>query len=81
MKTLGRIKLNLLSKEELESRELRALVGGCSGQCCCRNLQDYPDNMSANYKGYLHVANGGYSEIQLGYGTLLPEINIYGNKP
>ena len=59
MKNLNRIKLNQLSKSELEEREMKTLVGGCSGNCCCRNLEDYPDNMDANKKGGYHVPGGG----------------------
>lgn len=62
MKNLGRIKLNQLSKVELEEREMKTLVGGCQAHCCCRNMQDYPYNAGANQKDGLHVANGGYSE-------------------
>lgn len=75
MKTLGRIKLNQLSKEELENRELKALVGGCQGYCCCRNLKDYPLNMDANVNGGYHVPGGGEVE------NILPPVDVYGTYP
>lgn len=81
MKNLGRIKLSQLSKAELEDREMKTLVGGCKQHCCCRNVQEYEYNMEANYKGGLHVANGGESYHELPYGTLLDEVVVYGQKP
>lgn len=59
MKTLKRIKLNQLSKSELEDREMKSLVGGCAAYCCCRKGD--VNNNTANNAGGLH-ANLGYSD-------------------
>jgi len=35
MKSLSRLKLNQISKAELEKREMNSLLGGRGYQCCC----------------------------------------------
>lgn len=45
IKKLGKLKLNQLSKVELEQREIKALKGGygCGCSCAC-----YPGNLGSN---------------------------------
>lgn len=52
MKKLGKLKLNQLSKVELEQREMNALRGGCYCSCGC-----YPsDSLSGNLKTHDNYA-------------------------
>lgn len=71
MKTLKRVKLNQLSKSELEDREMKSLVGGCSGVCGCR--ADNKDNLNANSQGGLHVPGGYCEDFDAGY---LPDVYV-----
>ena len=50
MKTLGRIKLNQFSKEELDQRKLNALKGGCGCEYSCSNsvICVYPPDNQSN---------------------------------
>lgn len=73
MKTLGRIKLNQLGKTELEERELKLLVGGCSGACGCRANNNA--NTSANTQGGYHVSGGSCEDITYN-GGYLPEVVV-----
>lgn len=68
MKTLGRIKLNQLSKAELEEREIKLLVGGCNEVCGCRADNDL--NSSANLQGGYHVKGGPCEDITYNGGTI-----------
>ena len=50
MKTLGKIKLNQFSKDELNQRKLNALKGGCLCYSVCEELcPALPNGSSANY--------------------------------
>lgn len=53
MKKLTKIKLNHIGQDEMKRRELKGLVGGCSGDCGCR---DDSTNAVANYKQGFHTA-------------------------
>lgn len=78
MKSLSRIKLNQLSKAELDEREMKTLVGGCAAHCCCR--KGNVDNAEANIKGGLHASLGyeGYSSFTYeGCPTTSYDIVIY----
>lgn len=58
MKKLGKLKLNQLSKAELENREMNALRGGdCSGCTCVCMGSSFP---TADYpvKDYSNTASG-----------------------
>lgn len=48
MRTLGKIKLNHLSKDELDQRKMKALKGGCSCTygCGCTNTCSCNDWLS-----------------------------------
>ena len=68
MKKIGKLKLNQLSKAELEKREMNSLKGGSACVCTCYNPNGgYADTnsiSSANY-GWEHTCNtcvstGGY---------------------
>jgi natural product precursor len=57
MKKLGRIKLNQLSKVELEQRKMSALKGGCEcyGSACicvCWDNYGYPSSNNPNSHSY-----------------------------
>ncbi|MDR1202106.1 MAG: TIGR04149 family rSAM-modified RiPP [Tannerellaceae bacterium] len=63
MKQLGKLKLNQLSKEELNKREMNRITGGAPGECCI-----------CQYGGTNHVANdaeGLYSPSLIGSYTLM----------
>jgi natural product precursor len=74
MKSIGKLKLNQLSRTELERRELNDLRGG--NRCClcgCDGSSTTADNYSANIDG---GANGYYSpgyEGGLAYGSFSGE--------
>lgn len=52
MKTLGKLKLNQLSKAELEQREMNALRGGCKCPCpCACGLDGVNDSADSKYDG------------------------------
>jgi len=59
MKQIERLKLNQLSKEELQKRELKQLKGGNLCKCCCGYAGEpggslTTSNMTANYQsGYM----------------------------
>ncbi|MDR2534214.1 MAG: TIGR04149 family rSAM-modified RiPP [Tannerellaceae bacterium] len=56
MKQLSKLKLNIVSKAELEKREMNLLVGGeCCG-CGCNGSSSTDSNAHANYEH-------GYSEL------------------
>jgi natural product precursor len=60
MKNLGKLKLNELSRVELEKREMNQLVGGeeCCG-CGCNGSSSTSDNATANWNyGYSYSAGG-----------------------
>ena len=40
MKKLRKLRLNQLSKNEMEKREMSALKGGCGGDCWCSCLYE-----------------------------------------
>ncbi|MFV0268887.1 MAG: TIGR04149 family rSAM-modified RiPP [Draconibacterium sp.] len=51
MKKLGKLKLNQLSKDRIENREMEKLIGGqgdCSGSCACGCDQQNFDNTTVN---------------------------------
>jgi natural product precursor len=54
MKNLGKLKLNQLSKAELENREMNVLRGGACDGCTCVCMgddfptDDYPADTSSN---------------------------------
>ncbi len=57
MKSLGKLKLNQLSKNELDQRKMNALKGGCGCEdyCVCRK-PDYSDD-----SGGINNGNGEYA--------------------
>ena len=60
MKNLSKIKLNQLSKVELEKREQQKLLGG--GSCCgcgCNGPSSTWDNAVANWNNKLPDSEGG----------------------
>lgn len=64
MKTLGRIKLNKLNREELDKREMKSLVGGTQDCGCGCNYENYQgsstqDNRDANIRGGKPYSGGG----------------------
>lgn len=64
MKTLGRIKLNKLNREELDKREMKSLVGGTQDCGCGCNYEGYNGssiqaNLEANVKGGKPYSGGG----------------------
>lgn len=54
MKSLGRIRLTQLNKDELEKRELKELIGG---NCYCSCTSSITYNSLFNYRGGLHNGN------------------------
>ena len=73
MKKLGKIKLNQLSKVELEKRALKFFVGGNCCGCGCNGPSSDFDNLNANYKSNYTQSYGGENYCSCGedaaYGT------------
>lgn len=60
MKNLGKLKLNQLSKAEMDSREMNSLRGGAN--CCicgCRSESPQADNYNSNIGSSYVPADGG----------------------
>ena len=58
MKKLGKLKLNQLSKAEMEKREMNALSGGiCSGLCSCAYAGEQCSSNDSYYGGSSTVDN------------------------
>lgn len=62
------MRLNQLSRVELEERELKALVGGCNQACGCRS--DNHANRDANSRGGYCVSGGECEDITYDGGYL-----------
>ncbi len=58
MKKLGKLKLNVLSDNNLTDKEMNELKGGRDCTCSCNGPSSSSDNKSANYN---LGSNGGYS--------------------
>ena len=59
MKKLSKLKLNQLSKADLEKREMSQLIGGTACGCGCLGTSDTIDNSEANWTaGYAYSVGG-----------------------
>lgn len=58
MKKLSKLKLNELSKTEIEKRELSKLLGGENCECGCAGTSSSNANFNANYENDYSQSGG-----------------------
>lgn len=62
MKELKRLKINQLSKADLDSREMSLVVGGACCGCGCNGPSSTSDNANANWNSGYSQSGGGESQ-------------------